>query len=223
MKIDILHDVFERNREQAATTRRRFDEHGIVAFNLMGSPGCGKTALLEALLPRLNPHLRCAVLEGDPATFLDAERIAATGTHAVQLITDGCCHLEPNFVYNALDKLDLDQLDAVFIENVGNLVCPANFKLGEHRRIVMLSVTEGTDKAAKYPGMFAGADLVVVNKIDLLEHCDFDVNAATQYIRRVNETAPVLSVCGRNGNSVDAVAEWIRAQKPNARPATSDR
>lgn len=216
MKIDIMHDVFERNREQAAVTRHRFDECGVLAINLLGGPGSGKTALLEAILPMLAPTLRCAVLEGDPATFLDAERIAATGTHAVQLITDGCCHLEPNFVHNAVDKLDLKRLDVVFIENVGNLVCPANYDLGEHRRIVVLSVAEGTDKAAKYPGMFSRADLIVINKIDLMEHCDFDMPAATRYIRRVNEKAPILAVSARNGGHVDAVVAWIHEERTAA-------
>lgn len=218
MKIDIMHDIFERNREQASATRQRLDEFGVLAINVMGSPGSGKTALLEVLLPKLKPHVACAVLEGDPATFLDAERIATTGTHAVQLITNGCCHLEPSFVYNALDKLDLEALDLVLIENVGNLVCPANFDLGEHRRIVVLSVTEGTDKAAKYPGMFARADLVIINKTDLLEHCDFDMHAATQYIRRVNESAPIVAVSARNGNNVDGIITWIREQRGSRVP-----
>ena len=210
MKIDILHDVFARNREQAAATRRRFDEHHIVAFNLMGSPGCGKTALLEALLPRLRPQVRCAVLEGDPATFLDAERIAATGTHAVQLITDGCCHLEPNFVFNALDKLDLDALDAVFIENVGNLVCPAAFDLGEAHKVVVLSVTEGEDKPLKYPDMFHAAELMLLNKIDLLPYVQFDVARCVEYARRVNPGIKVLQVSATSGEGMASWYQWLR-------------
>src|SRR3972149_1830105 len=160
MKVEVMHDAFEKNRAVADQTRALLDAHGVSAFNLMGAPGCGKTALLESLLPELLKRHGCAVLEGDPATTLDAERIAAVGVPVMQLVTDGCCHLEPNFVRNALQRLDLSGVRLLFIENVGNLVCPANFDIGEHHRLVVLSVTEGTDKAAKYPGMFSTADAV---------------------------------------------------------------
>jgi hydrogenase nickel incorporation protein HypB len=210
MKVEVLKRVLEKNEQAAGEVRQLLDRHKVVSINMMGSPGCGKTTLLEATVKRLGADLRCGVLEGDLATTRDADRIAATDVPVVQVLTEGGCHLDATTVSAALAKLPLADLDLLFIENVGNLVCPANFELGESRRVVVLSVAEGDDKPMKYPYMFQRADAVVVSKIDLLEHCRFNLERVREDLGRVNPRAPVLEVSAYDGAGIDAWTGWVR-------------
>ena len=209
MEITVLRQVQAANNATADDTRRLLAERGICMLNVMGGAGSGKTALLERLLPRLAGELRCAVLEGDLATTRDAERIAALDIPVVQLQTDGCCHLDAWLVFAGLQKLPLDRLDLVVVENVGNLVCPAEFDIGEHARLAVLSLMEGDDKPAKYPDMFAAARLMVITKVDLLPHVDFDVPRCMELARRVNPRLEVLLLSARSGQGLDAWLDWL--------------
>ena len=173
MKIVAAKSILKANDQLAAENRARFDAAGVFCVNVVGSPGCGKTTLLEAVLASLPPHIAPAVIEGDIAGSIDAQRIEALGLPVVQINTDGACHLDANMIASAADGLDLEQLNLLMIENVGNLVCTAGFDLGERLRIVILSVSEGDDKAVKYPAIFQSADALAVTKIDLLPHSDF--------------------------------------------------
>ena len=182
--IEVLQDLLAANDRVAMHNREHFDEHGVLAINLMSSPGAGKTALLEATILALRERYRIAVIEGDLETDRDAARIRAHGVPAVQITTGSACHLDAHLVHRALHDLPLAGLDLLFIENVGNLVCPASFDLGQHRNVVLLCVTEGDDKPAKYPVMFRAADLVVLSKTDLLRVLDdFDPERAAANLR----------------------------------------
>ncbi len=211
MIIPVVRRVLEKNDAAAAEIRALFDERGIFCVNILGGAGSGKTTLLEAALPNLR-DLRVAVLEGDLATTRDAERIAALGVPAVQLLTEGGCHLRAEHVRRALDELALEPLDLLVIENVGNPICPANFDLGEHARVALLSVAEGDDKPLKYPLLFRRADLVVLSKCDLQPHVRFDRSRAIQDIHAVNPSVPVLPVDARGGEGVCALVDWLRSE-----------
>lgn len=219
MKINVLRNVFEHNDRAAAENRQRLNTLGVTCINLLGSAGSGKTSVLEAVLPTLTDSLSVAVLEGDLATTVDAERIAALDLPVVQLLTDGGCHLNATIVQHAFDRIPLADLDLLIIENVGNPICPANFDLGEHLRISILSVTEGHDKPAKYPLLFKEAALVLLTKCDLLPHTDFDIAVAQQELRRINPNAEVISTNVKTRSGFDRLAEWIRARhtRPVAR------
>jgi len=209
MKITVLRDVHERNKVQADEIRSLLNASGVCAINVMGGAGCGKTTLLEHLIPVLNERgHRCAVLEGDITTTIDAERIDAIGVPVVQLQTDGGCHLDARLVLRGLRVLPLDECEFVFIENVGNLVCPAEFDIGEHARLAVLSVAEGHDKAAKYPLLFTRASAVVITKTDLIEQCDFDFPIAELHIRRVNSDALIFRWSKRGDGPSDLV-DWV--------------
>jgi hydrogenase nickel incorporation protein HypB len=192
MEVRILRRLEEKNEADAAAVRELLAAHHVRAINVMGSPGCGKTTLLERLLPRLQPRFRCGVLEGDLFTTRDAERIAAIEVPVIQLETQGSCHLDAALVHRGVRELPLAELDLLFVENVGNLVCPANFDIGEAARLVLLSVAEGHDKPEKYPLLFARADAVVITKTDLLSRTDFDLPAAEADIRKFNADAPIF-------------------------------
>ncbi|MBN1488506.1 MAG: hydrogenase nickel incorporation protein HypB [Phycisphaerae bacterium] len=209
MNVEVMRNVFARNDALAADTRALLTQYGIVSVNLIGGAGAGKTTLLEATLPKLAGRKRTAVLEGDIATTHDAERIAALGVPAMQLLTDGGCHLGAALVYNSIQKLPLAELDLVFIENVGNLVCPANFDLGEQRTVAVLSTAEGDDKPAKYPLLFKRANAVVLTKLDLLPHVSFDVEQCIRYIRQLNEAAPIFALSAKTGDSLDDWVTWL--------------
>lgn len=217
MRIEVVRKVLARNQQAAADNRRRFDEAGVCCINLLGGPGCGKTTLLEAVLPRLAP-LRVAVVEGDLETTRDAERIAALGIPAVQVLTEGGCHLTAAAVAEALARLDLAAVDLVIIENVGNPICPANYDLGEHARIAVLSVAEGDDKPAKYPLLFRDAELVVLTKCDLLPHVPFDVGQASEGLARVCPRARIVRCAALAGHGVAEVADVLRAAIRENRP-----
>jgi hydrogenase nickel incorporation protein HypB len=205
----IEQDILSKNDAYAAGNRARLAERGVLALNLVSSPGAGKTTLLTATVTRLDGPV--AVIEGDQETANDAERIRETGAPAVQINTGRGCHLDAHMVGHALDQLDLTAGGVLFIENVGNLVCPAAFDLGERHKVAILSVTEGEDKPIKYPDMFAAADLLVLNKADLLPYVDFDVERCVEYARRVNPEIEVLRLSARTGEGMDRWLAWIAA------------
>ncbi len=208
--VEIERDILSRNDLDAAANRRRLAEHGVVALNMMSSPGAGKTTLLVETIAALGAELAIGVVEGDQETSNDAERIRACGAPAVQINTGRGCHLDAHMVGHALDDLPLDAAGVVFIENVGNLVCPAAFDLGETSRVVILSTTEGDDKPLKYPDMFASADLMLLNKTDLLPYVDFDPQRALEYARRVNPDIHEIRLSARSGEGMAAWFGWIR-------------
>ncbi|MFN6960629.1 MAG: hydrogenase nickel incorporation protein HypB [Rhodocyclaceae bacterium] len=199
-------DILAKNDAYAAQNRERFAARGVLALNLVSSPGSGKTTLLVKTIEALEGRLPIAVVEGDQQTSMDAERIRATGAPAVQINTGKGCHLDAHMVGHALEKLPLEKGSVLMIENVGNLVCPAAFDLGEAGKVVILSVTEGEDKPLKYPDMFRAARLMLINKIDLLPHLEFDVDQAIAYARRVNPLIEVMRVSARTG---EGMAEWL--------------
>ncbi|MDE0241881.1 MAG: hydrogenase nickel incorporation protein HypB [bacterium] len=207
--IEIEQSILSANDSHARDNRDRLTGCGHVALNLMSSPGAGKTTLLVETIRQLGHERAIGVIEGDQATSRDAERIRAGGVNAVQINTGQGCHLDAHMVGHALDDLDLPRGAVVFIENVGNLVCPAAFDLGETARVVILSVTEGDDKPLKYPDMFAGADLMIVSKTDLLPHVDFDIKRVVERARRLNPDLPYLALSARDGTGMASWIEWI--------------
>jgi hydrogenase nickel incorporation protein HypB len=219
--VEVLKGLLDANDHQAAHNREHFERHNVLAVNLMSSPGAGKTALLEATIDALGGELRFAVVEGDLETENDAERIRKKGVRAVQISTGSACHLDAHMVHTALHDVDLDGVDVVFIENVGNLVCPASFDLGQHLNVTLLSTPEGHDKPSKYPVMFRAADLVVISKADLLQVLDdFDTQYATSCLRQLASQAPVLEVSARSGHGMDGWVHWIREQLASVSVAT---
>jgi hydrogenase nickel incorporation protein HypB len=214
--ITLEQKVLAKNDLLAEQNRKWLAERNIIAFNLTSSPGAGKTTLLERTIRDLSRHRPVSVIEGDQETLLDAERIKAAGARAVQVNTGAGCHLDSDMVRRALDALDPEPASILFIENVGNLVCPAMFDLGEHSKVVVISVTEGTDKPLKYPHMFAAAGLVIVNKTDLLPYVNFDLEACRGYVRSVNPGAEILPMSATTGDGSRLWYEWIdvRANSP---------
>ena len=209
--VDVLQGLLDANDHEALHNREHFERHNVLAINLMSSPGAGKTSLLEATVEALGGDLRFAVVEGDLETENDAERIRRKGVPAIQISTGSACHLDAHMVHHALHDLALDDVDVLFIENVGNLVCPASFDLGQHINVALLSTPEGDDKPAKYPVMFRAADLVLITKSDLLEVLgDFDPDAAERCLRQIANPAPLYTLSARTGEGMDAWLDWIR-------------
>jgi len=206
-------DLLAYNQGFADANRRLFEARGLLALNLVSSPGSGKTSLLARTLEALRDEMPLAVIEGDQQTSRDADRLRATGVPAVQVNTGKGCHLDAHMVGHALEALALSEGGVLFIENVGNLVCPAGFDLGEAHKVVVLSVTEGEDKPLKYPNMFAAADLLLLNKTDLLPHLDFDVEQCLEYARRINPDLVVLQLSARTGEGLTAWLDWLRAER----------
>ena len=217
--VEIERDILSRNDSDATANRRRLSEQGVLALNLMSSPGGGKTTLLVETIKALEGTLPIGVVEGDQETSNDAERIRACAVPAVQINTGRGCHLDAHMVGHALDDLPLAPGGVVFIENVGNLVCPAAFDLGEACKVVILSVTEGEDKPIKYPDMFAAADLMLLSKTDLLPHVDFDPDRALDYARRVNPAIAEIRLSARSGEGMTVWLDWIRARVREAATA----
>ena len=213
MQIPVVRNVLEANDKMAADVRRKLADRSILALNLISSPGAGKTSLLERTLRDLGPEFRMAVIEGDLQTDNDARRVAATGAQAVQINTEGGCHLNSNLVLSAMEQLDLDGLDILFIENVGNLVCPVEFDCGEDAKVAILSVAEGDDKPEKYPLLFNLAKAMLLNKVDLLEHVDFDLARARAHATRLNRDLAVFEVSARTGVGMDAWYDWLRQMR----------
>jgi hydrogenase nickel incorporation protein HypB len=213
-RLTVERSILAQNESRAAALSARLRAQGIDVVGLVGGPGSGKTTLLEATLrARGAPDAqRQAVVEGDCATDLDARRIAACGARVVQVETGGLCHLDATHVEAALARLDLDGVERIFVENVGNLVCPAAFACGEARRVVLISTPEGDEKPLKYPAVFARADLLLVTKIDLLPHLDFDVARCIDGARRVRPDLPVLLVSARSGEGMEAWLRWLAAR-----------
>jgi hydrogenase nickel incorporation protein HypB len=210
-KVKIEQDILGKNNQYAQLNRDYFRLHKIFTLNLMSSPGSGKTTLLTKTIELLTAELAINVIEGDQQTSNDAERIRATGVNAVQINTGKGCHLDADAIGNALKALVPEDNSLLFIENVGNLVCPSAFDLGEAHKVVILSVTEGEDKPLKYPDMFAAADVMLLNKIDLLPHVDFDVAQCIDYARRVNPHIKVLQVSARTGEGMAVWCQWLKA------------
>ncbi|HET6260515.1 MAG TPA: hydrogenase nickel incorporation protein HypB [Pseudonocardia sp.] len=210
-------DLLAKNDDLAGRNRRWLADRGVIALNLMSSPGSGKTTLLTRTIRDLGDELRCAVLEGDQETLLDAERIGATGARVVQINTGAGCHLDADMVAAGLHALAPEPDSLLFVENVGNLVCPALFDLGEAGRVVIMSVTEGADKPLKYPHMFRTADLMLVNKVDLLPYVDFDVADCVSYARRANPAVEVLEISATRGDGLDAWYDWLRHRRGRLR------
>jgi hydrogenase accessory protein HypB len=207
--VDVERNLLERNDALAQENRKLFAERALFVLNLVSSPGSGKTTLLVKTIEMLKKTLPCAVIEGDQQTQNDADRIRATGIPSVQINTGKGCHLDARMVRNAMDKLPSLSQGLLFIENVGNLVCPAAFDLGEAHKVAILSVTEGTDKPQKYPDMFHEADVLLINKIDLLPYVDFDIEQATAYARQVNPNITVMRVSATTGEGMAAWQEWL--------------
>ena len=211
--VTVLHSLLHENDHTAKHNREHFDRHNVLAINLMSSPGAGKTSLLEATIQQLDKNIRIAVIEGDLETENDAERIRKHGVKAIQIATGTACHLDAHMIHQALHNLDLSEFDIVFIENVGNLVCPASFDLGQHQNVTLLSVPEGDDKPAKYPVMFRTSDLVLISKSDLLPILDdFKVERAKSYLRDIASTAPVIELSSKDKSGLPQWIDWINQQ-----------
>mgnify|MGYP001822592991 FL=1 len=209
--VEVLKGLLDANDHIAEHNREHFGRHNVLAINLMSSPGAGKTALLEATIEAVGKDLNIAVVEGDLETENDAERIRRKGVPAVQISTGTACHLDAHMVHDALHEMALDDIDVLFIENVGNLVCPASFDLGQHINVALLSTPEGDDKPAKYPVMFRAAELVLITKSDLLEVLgDFDPAAAEKCVRQIANPAPLFTVSARTGQGMGDWLDWIR-------------
>lgn len=208
--VQIEQDILSKNDRYAAGNRQWFSEHGVLTLNLVSSPGSGKTSLLTRTLEALRDELALAVIEGDQETAQDAQRIRATGVEALQINTGKGCHLDAHMVGHAVESLAPADGSILFIENVGNLVCPAAFDLGEAHKVAILSVPEGDDKPIKYPDMFHAADLMLINKMDLLPYVDFDVQRCIDYARRVNPGIQVLELSARTGEGMEDWYQWIR-------------
>lgn len=207
--VKIEQDILSKNNAYAAENRQYFAEHGVFAVNLVSSPGSGKTTLLVKTIAALSGRLPVGVVEGDQQTSMDADRIRATGVPAIQVNTGRGCHLDAHMVGHALERLNLPDDSLLMIENVGNLVCPSAFDLGEAHKVVILSVTEGEDKPLKYPDMFHAADLMLLNKIDLLPHLDFDVDKCIEYAHRINPKLEVLKVSASSGEGMERWLAWL--------------
>ena len=216
MEIKVLHQVMDWNEDVSEEVKGTLAEHHICMVNVMGSPGAGKTSMITALIGKLRDSFRVGVIEGDIAGQVDAERIASLGVPAVQLNTDGACHIEAMSIQHILPELPLEDLDVIFVENIGNLVCPAEFRIGESLRITILSIPEGDDKVEKYPLMFTDTDCLVLNKYDMLPYFDFDEERVLANYGTVNPGAPLFRISSRTGDGVEELAGFISEQIRNA-------
>lgn len=211
-RVEILENILNANDRLASTNRRILDAGGVYSVNIMASPGAGKTSLIELTVGKLKEEFRIAAIDGDIATSLDADRAAAAGAQAVQINTGGECHLDALMVNQALPKIQLDQIDLLIVENVGNLVCPASFQLGTHTNILVASIPEGDDKPYKYPGMYRGVDALVINKIDLLPYVDFRMDYFRRGVEMLNPRLITFPLSCRNQEGVEDYLDWLRGQ-----------
>jgi hydrogenase nickel incorporation protein HypB len=213
LKIRVIENVLRDNDALARTNRERMDSAGLVCLNLTSAPGSGKTSLLERTIEALKPDHPCAVLVGDLQTSRDAERIAKCGAEAIQINTGRGCHLSAAQVSEGLGGLDLKAFSYLFIENVGNMVCPSGFDLGEHARVALLSTPEGDDKVAKYPTLFQPADVIVLNKMDLQAALGFEMNRVKEDLSKINTRAPLLQISAKTGEGMDAWLGWLKKHR----------
>lgn len=220
MNIPIVKEILSANDHVAAENRAMFDARGVLVVNVMASPGAGKTSLILATIERLGSAVRCGVIEGDIASRIDADTVAARGIPVVQINTGGGCHLDAPMIRSALPHLPLNELDLIFIENVGNLICPASFALGSHLSLVVPSVTEGHDKPYKYPGIFAIADVVVLNKADLIDVFAFETDFFRRGVRMVNPHAPLFTASCRTGEGVNEWVSWLQERLVAGTPSS---
>lgn len=215
--LEIKQSVFKNNDEQADKLRRELKEKGVFLLNLMSSPGAGKTTTLKATIAALKDKVKIGVMEADIDSDVDAKRIAETGVKAIQLHTSGMCHLDAEMTRQGLDGLETGDVELAILENVGNLVCPAEFDTGAVKNAMILSVPEGDDKPLKYPLMFSICDVVIINKIDVLPYFDFDIEKCKEYIKRRNPNAKVFMICAKTGEGVDEWANWLLSEVKNWR------
>jgi hydrogenase nickel incorporation protein HypB len=211
-RIPVVEKILSANDRLAEANRRLLDESGVFALNLMASPGAGKTSLIESTVQALRDRLRLAVIDGDIATSLDADRAAAAGAQAVQINTGGDCHLDAVMLHSALPQIELSETDLLIVENVGNLVCPASFQLGTHKSVLIASVPEGDDKPYKYPGMYRGVDALVLNKIDLLPYVPFDMDYFLRGVEVLNPGIATFKLSCRTGEGLQAWLDWLLSQ-----------
>ncbi|MDF2606011.1 MAG: hydrogenase accessory protein HypB [Bacillales bacterium] len=220
MEVKLNADVLTDNNTAAAHNRGEFSKNNILVVNLMSSPGAGKTTILEETVRKLSAKYRIGVIEGDLATERDADRIRALGAKAIQINTHGGCHLDARMVAKILPEFDLNEIDIMFIENVGNLVCPSGYDLGQHHKVAVLSVPEGNDKIPKYPTMFRRTELVLLNKVDLLPYLDFNVEEAISDLNGLNPESKLLTISARTGEGFNSWIQWIegafeKCKQPN--------
>ena len=212
MKVTVVKNVLDANERIAAENRKLFDEKKIYVINLMSSPGAGKTSLVEKTIVALKDRYRIAVIEGDIQDTYDADRVAALGIPAVQINTGGACHIDGNMIREALPALDLDRIDLLISENVGNLVCPAEFKIGENAKVMILSTPEGADKPAKYPLMFQESAVMIINKIDLTPYVDFDLEKARRDALTLNRKLKIFEVSCKTGQGLENWVQWLSGE-----------
>lgn len=212
MKIKVLKDILSANEQLAERNRQLLDSQGVFAVNLMSSPGAGKTSLILETIKKLKGKIKLGVIEGDVSSSLDAERIGKENVPVLQINTGGGCHLDANMAHNALSNMPLQDIELLIIENVGNLICPAEFALGEHKKVVISSVSEGDDKPLKYPLMFHKADIVLTNKIDLLPYLNFDIQAFSRAIKGINEKVEIIPISCVTGEGIEEWASWLLSQ-----------
>ena len=212
MKVKVLKNILDANDQMANRNRQLLDKAGVLAINIMASPGAGKTSLILQTLARLKDRMKIAVIEGDIASTIDADRIGREEVAVVQINTGGACHLDANMIGNALESLSLEDTDLLLIENVGNLVCPAEFHTGAHKRMMLLSVPEGDDKPYKYPLMFTESEVIILNKIDLLPYLDFDITAFQQAVTGLNPKVKIYPVSCKTGEGIPEWTSWLESE-----------
>jgi hydrogenase nickel incorporation protein HypB len=212
MEVKVLKDILSANDRIAQDNRKLLDKKGVLAINVMASPGAGKTSVILQTISGLKRKVRIGVIEGDVSSRIDADRIAKENVPVLQINTGGECHLDANMVQRALKEMPLDDIDILLIENIGNLICTAEFKIGTHKNLVIASVPEGDDKPLKYPLMFTVADVILVNKIDLLPYSNFDVNAYKKAVRGLNEKVEVIEISCTTGQGIDKWLDWVQCQ-----------
>jgi hydrogenase nickel incorporation protein HypB len=212
MKVKVLKNILDANDQIANRNRQVLDKSKVLAVNIMSSPGAGKTSLILQTINRLKDKVRIAVIEGDIASTIDADRVGKEGVPVVQINTGGACHLDANMVSNALDNLSLKDIGLLLIENVGNLVCPAEFKVGEHKRVMLLSLPEGDDKPYKYPLMFTESEVIIINKIDLLPVLEFDFTAFHRAVTGLNPKAKIFQISCKTGEGIGGWVSWLESE-----------